>query len=502
MRGMRATRELLRAVGIVARLTHRPAAAHDNTSRRAVASFSTTPLSGVRRDDDGDAQRIMPALVRVSSLTDDADFDGVVPLLVEKLTNVIRAVDGSNPVAVVTSRNDEAARGMTRRRLEPNHVTLFPDLLSALSATREQQAGSHRVETDINRSARKEFNYDAKFAGDVDVDDVELRCTKHDWGAGDGLDSEVENLQRGSSSTATSTSFNAIVVHASDDTSDETASRTSLNVVVIDALSMLADHGDYGEVIPLDESRIEKLKAADVVVMHHACLLPTPASTEAIERHLMEHVNPLGTDDDKKNSLNAPAVVRTRVRCVRTERLHRYAGASPAHEWTPPPSRLRGARVLGMTGCKRGDGRRRGLMRLLENMVAPAVDDTKNGYGLRLRRTGQAEVRGIEEEKDSASVADGFFTRTFLETVVERFREMHRVSGDVGSAEARLVLSERDAWRLLTGGSRDRILDGLNFLTAADPLVLSFALALEDENGMAEETLRERLRRHLASSRG
>ena len=111
---MRATRELLRAVGIVTRLTHRPAAAHDNTSRRAVASFSTTPLAR-RRDDGGDPHRIMPALVRVSSLTDDADFDGVVPLLVEKLTNVIRAVDGSNPVAVVTSRNDEAARGMTRR---------------------------------------------------------------------------------------------------------------------------------------------------------------------------------------------------------------------------------------------------------------------------------------------------------------------------------------------------------------------------------------------------
>ena len=108
------------------------------------------------------------------------------------------------------------------------------------------------------------------------------------------------------------------------------------------------------------------------------------------------------------------------------------------------------------------------------------------------------QVRGVDES-DSAN---GFFTRTFLETVVERFREMHRVSGDVGSAEARLVLSERDAWRLLTGGSRDRILDGLNFLNAADPLVLSFALALEDENGTAEEKLRERLRRHLASSRG
>ena len=107
------------------------------------------------------------------------------------------------------------------------------------------------------------------------------------------------------------------------------------------------------------------------------------------------------------------------------------------------------------------------------------------------------QVRGVDESNN----ADGVFTRTFLETVVERFREMHRVSGDVGSAEARLVLSERDAWRLLTGGSRDRILDGLNFLTAADPLVLSFALALEDENGTAEETLRERVRRHLASPR-
>ena len=107
------------------------------------------------------------------------------------------------------------------------------------------------------------------------------------------------------------------------------------------------------------------------------------------------------------------------------------------------------------------------------------------------------QVRGVDE-----SEPDGFFTRTFLETVVERFREMHRVSGDVGSAEARLVLSERDAWRLLTGGSRESIIDGLNFLSAADPLVLSFALALEDENGMAEKTLRERMRRHLASSRG
>ena len=152
---MRATRTLLRAVGIVTRLTHRPAAACDNTSRRAVASFSTTLAGARRRRDGGDAQRIMPALVRVSSLTDDADFDGVVPLLVEKLTNVIRAVDGANPVAVVTSRNDDAARGMTRRRLEHQSgaVTLFPDLPSALSATTTRERGqavSNPAIDDIN----------------------------------------------------------------------------------------------------------------------------------------------------------------------------------------------------------------------------------------------------------------------------------------------------------------------------------------------------------------
>ena len=99
----------------------------------------------------------MPALVRVSSLTDDADFDGVVPLLVEKLTNVIRAVDGSNPVAVVTSRNDDAARGMTRRRLEHQSgaVTLFPDLPSALSAN-ERAAGGESPGRDRHQSVRSE----------------------------------------------------------------------------------------------------------------------------------------------------------------------------------------------------------------------------------------------------------------------------------------------------------------------------------------------------------
>ena len=102
----------------------------------------------------------MPALVRVSSLTDDADFDGVVPLLVEKLTNVIRAVDGANPVAVVTSRNDEAARGMTRRRLEHQSgaVTLFPDLTIGVVGRDDERArsGGESPGRDRHQSVRSE----------------------------------------------------------------------------------------------------------------------------------------------------------------------------------------------------------------------------------------------------------------------------------------------------------------------------------------------------------
>ena len=45
------------------------------------------------------------------------DFDGLVPLLVEKIARSIRAVDGRRPVAVVTSANDRDVLGMTLRRL-------------------------------------------------------------------------------------------------------------------------------------------------------------------------------------------------------------------------------------------------------------------------------------------------------------------------------------------------------------------------------------------------
>ena len=272
----------------------------------------------------------------------------------------------------------------------------------------------------------------------------------------------------------------------------------------------------------MDEGSVAKLRAADVVVLHHLNLLPSPAASEAVERRVVDAV--VGVVDLEDSGFqksapgdekSAPVVVRTESTCEKTERLHRYAGASPAHEWTPPPSRLRGARALGMTACG-GDGRRRGLASLLRSLVAPAGERDVNGYGLRLRTTGRAEVLACDGEGADGEGADGegadgegadgegrtgAFAREFLARVVARFRETHASSGEVGGAEARVVLSERDAWRLLTGGSRDRIRDGLNFLSAADPLVLRFALKVETNGDGDEDGLTSVLRSHLARRR-
>ena len=71
---------------------------------------------------------------------------------------------------------------------------------------------------------------------------------------------------------------------------------------------------------------------------------------------------------------------------------------------------------------------------------------------------GGADLGGDAEGAEGT----GAFAREFLARVVARFRQTHASSGDPGGAEARVVLSERDAWRLLTGRARDRIRDGLN----------------------------------------
>merc|ERR1712216_335318 len=44
-----------------------------------------------------------------------------------------------------------------------------------------------------------------------------------------------------------------------------------------------------------------------------------------------------------------------------------------------------------------------------------------------------------------------------LAKIVDRFREMHRTSGDVGSAEAKMVLTEKDVAASSSGsGAKDR----------------------------------------------
>ena len=526
------------------------------------------------------------------------DFDGLVPLLVEKIARSIRAVDGRRPVAVVTSPNDRDVLGMTLRRLadlphqrgasdsrhrrrEANGSTEYNDASDDDAPTRvftamdaalgphrhgEHTESSHAVDahaamtTQLAATGKKAFAYDAKFAGDVDVDEIALRCAKRDWDPGDLEHGAVEHdgaRTRGVAGADFSSPgadfspspFGAVVVawdgrddsifnrylsspvpresssarpHASARGDERLTPRgwtcgAMLDVVAVDAPAMLADFGDYGEVPSLAPESVAKLRAADVVVLHHVSLLPSSAAVEAVQRRVVDAVKSAPNRDEKSAPPRVPpgpVLVRTESRCEKTERLHRYAGASPAHEWTPPPSRLRGARVLGMTACRGGDGRRRGFKALLASLVAPADRESDvNGYGLRLRTTGTAEVLACDGEgADSGGGADlgggaegaegtGAFAREFLARVVARFRQTHASSGDVGGAEARVVLSERDAWRLLTGGSRDRIRDGLNFLSAADPLVLRFALQVETNGNGVEDGLTSSLRSHLERCR-
>jgi hypothetical protein len=193
-------------------------------------------------------------------------------------------------------------------------------------------------------------------------------------------------------------------------------------------------------------------------------------------------------------------IVRAPMRPEKIERLARYAGESPRHEWTPPLSRLRGSKVL----CVESDGADAGeaLRACLESLVAPAVDDDKNGYGLRLRDTGEVEaapVGGVVGGKGGGGAdadADAFFTEATLERVVRRYREMHAVSGNVGGAEARLVLTEKDVAKLRGLGARG-MRGACAVLAACDPLVLSSRLVVDDDD--ERDAFRDRVEAALLS---
>ena len=229
--GMRATRELIRAFGIVASSPCRTARGrrHRHTSWWRASSFSAEDAGTERprwEESLHRARDVLPPCVRVSSLTEArGDFDGLVPLLVEKIARTIRAVDGRRPVAVVASPNDRGVLGMTLRRLadEPPKggtsrrerrevsssdyasddatMRVFTAMDAALGPHRhgedasffkvDARATTTTAATQLAHHHRKAFSHDAKFAGDVDVDDTELRCAKRDW------DSEHEGVEHG-----------------------------------------------------------------------------------------------------------------------------------------------------------------------------------------------------------------------------------------------------------------------------------------------------------------
>ena len=232
--GARATRELLRAFGIVASSPCRTAARHGSHRHTSWWRASTFAAGGTERP-RWNPQRAhnaaaLPPCVRVSSLTDArGDFDGLVPLLVEKIARSIRAVDGRRPVAVVTSPNDRDVLGMTLRRLadrppwrgassrhrrrEANGSTEYNDasdddaptrVFTAMDATlgphrHGEHASSFAVDahaamtTQLAATRKRRSRTTPIFAGDVDVDEIALRCAKRDWDPGD--------LEHGESST-------------------------------------------------------------------------------------------------------------------------------------------------------------------------------------------------------------------------------------------------------------------------------------------------------------
>ena len=259
--------------------------------------------------------------------------------------------------------------------------------------------------------------------------------------------------------------------------------------VAIDALHALRGWGN-GRIVPRGPLREEPralLSRADVVALHH---FPRFVSneTETDERKSAQKRSAEALERDVRALLDPdrnPLVIKTKIRPTRIERLARYVGECPPHEWTPPLSRLRGARVF----CPCGVGDATSVRESLEALTAPALDDPRNGYGLRVRRTGSVEVWDLGDHEPFWSCD------ATLAKITNRFREMHRTSGDVGSAEARMVLTEKDVARVIASEPEKRF-KALAALAQCDPLVLCAELVVPDEaerralNARLRETLR------------
>ena len=336
------------------------------------------------------------------------------------------------------------------------------------------------------------FDREKRFAGDVDVDDVELRCVSERAaevlsGAGRGRsrsDAGDDERRRPEGQKRE----NEPVAFLLDDGAQHVRLRRDVEVVMVHALRGWGN----GRIVPRGPLREEPralLSRADVVALHHfprRLERETETETETDERNrarafaeaLERDVRAL-LDPDRN-----PLVIKTSIEPERIERLARYVGESPQHEWSPPLSRLRGARVF----CPCGVGDAASVRASLERLTAPALDDPNNGYGLRVRRTGSVEVWDLGDHEPFWSCD------ATLAKIVNRFREMHRTSGDVGSAEARMVLTEKDVARVIASEPEKRF-KALAALAQCDPLVLCAKLVVPDEG--ERRALNARLRRTL-----
>ena len=334
------------------------------------------------------------------------------------------------------------------------------------------------------------FDREKRFAGDVDVDDVELRCVSEraasSSGSGRGRTRDDRDERR------TRIEKNEPVAFLLDDGAQHVRLFRDLEVVMVHALNGWGN----GRIVPRGPLREEPqalLRRADVVALHHfprrrETLSATEQETEPDASELAaQELAALALERDVLGFLDPdrdPLVIKTQIEPTRIERLARYVGESPPHEWTPPLSRLRGARVF----CPCGVGDANSVRLVLERLTAPAYDDPRNGYGLRVRRTGSVEVWDLGDHEPFWSCD------ATLAKIVDRFREMHRTSGDVGSAEARMVLTEKDVARVIASEPEKRF-KALAALAQCDPLVLCAELVVPDEG--ERKALSERLRRTL-----
>ena len=358
------------------------------------------------------------------------------------------------------------------------------------------------------------FAREAKFAGDVDVDDVALRCV--DPAKAAATTAAAERTSTTAAPLASSArppvprDPSRVAALVLDDGAQHLRLRRDLEIITVNAISRWGS-GALVPRGPLRERPGDVIRRADVVVLHHADLAraldPEAASTfeREIERHVADarahrttKASEASESDDASDasdasdarsaasSFDAPILVRSSMRATGVERLARYLGTSPPHEWTPPLTRLRGSRLL----CPCGVGSAAAVRATLASLAAPAPSGDPRAFGLRIRTTGVAEVMDLGDHE--------VFREEDLRRAAERFREMHRESGEVGGAEARMVLLEKDAARIRAGGA-EAAARALAILAPADPLVLKAEIAIDSEKD--REAIRGAIRGALERGR-